>query len=190
MFNLALAAAAVVVGALLSLWLPWYGAVAPVLGGLALFGLVHLWSIRSVRSQPRLAVILSPASYGVVFVVIAATTYASVLAGTSITAWIAASGSELSDTVAGVVTGAIAGLIGAAWLDNAKDPSGALWPAGAYKAALRKAFWGAQKLDHPRSPDMELLYQAAFDDRAQNGEIEGWGFAARWRRAVVIRTYD
>jgi hypothetical protein len=188
MFNLALVAVSVILGALLTLWVPWQDMALPgALAAAAVLGLRGA-SWAWVRRAPRLAVVLSVGGYGLVTVAMVLTTYATVLVAAALPGWLGPD-QPLAVDAARVIMGAVAGLLGAAWLDDARSPSSTLWPEGAYRAALRRAYFGAGFLNFPRPPEMERLYRAVNDDRADE-DIEGWGLAARWRRAEAIRALD
>ena len=104
--------------------------------------------------------------------------------------WLGTVPEERVDHVTGVVVGALNALIGAIWLDAAKDPASTLWPQGRQRKLLFEAFSGVEKLKSPRDEAMELLYSAIYDDQVSDRDIAGWSFSARLARAQVIATYD
>ncbi len=194
MSRIILVAAAAIIGVLARyLIAPVYAALA-VIAILALaWGLVALaksW----VRSRPVVATWLFLASYGVVFGVVAGTAGLATWLAISVPGWLPNVPEGELKTVSGVVIGALNALIAAAWLDNAKDEDGSLWPQARHKSALSDAFAGADKLKTPmggaRSPEMERLYFAVYGDTADSGQVKGWGFTARLARARIVKTLD
>ncbi|WP_162894692.1 hypothetical protein [Rhizobium terrae] len=130
--------------------------------------------------------------------IIATTTYATTYISFEINGWLknlpdwlAADNGRAStkaNEIEKVLVGALNALIAALWLDNAKAPTGKLWPSGQVKAAFEKTF--RQKINEmkkkemderkpdPRRPDLE---RAVSDDQA------GWDYEALIERARSIQ---
>lgn len=83
-----------------------------------------------------------------------------------------------------ILLGAVTTYAAVMFTDDLDDAKGPVWPSTFTKRALKTAF--ERKFD-----DTSREYAAAFSDfvpaRADGtGQIEGWGFLARWQRAGVL----
>lgn len=195
MFAAVLVFVSVLLGALLALFVPvwsatwWLG-----LPLAAAFALSRLWP-GMVRSAPVLAVWLGLSGYALVFLSSAAAVYGGVvLAGVVpdvVSGMAAGRDPETVKAVSAVLSGALATLIGALWLDDARSTEGSHWPPGAYRRAIGAAFAGSDAfkvdLGQTRSPELERLYAMVYDDRVIDGTVTGWGLEARLSRARAIR---
>ncbi|NKB28688.1 MAG: hypothetical protein GKR99_14515 [Rhodobacteraceae bacterium] len=190
MFHFGLVAVAVVFGALLPYVVDPASQVLVIIAAIVICLVLWFAPTKLLRAAPRFATWLYQGGYVLVFIIIAASTaFASWLAF-AVPGWLAAVPEAQQSHVSGVVVGALNALIGALWLDAAKDPESKLWPQGRHRAHLSAAFADVDKLKGDRDSNMELLYSAIYDDQMTERDITGWSFAARLARAGIIATYD
>ncbi|SMX38990.1 hypothetical protein [Maliponia aquimaris] len=198
MFEAILVFASVLLGALMALFLPWWSALWWLgLPLVAVFAVSRVWP-GLVRSRPILAVWLGLSGYALVILSSATAVYGGVALSGVVPGWVAGLATGIdADTVkavSGVLSGAVATLIGALWLDDARSTEGTFWPPGAYKRAIGAAYAGSDLFDVPlggaRRPELERLYAMVYDDRVFDGSTSGWRLAARLSRARAIRDLD
>lgn len=189
----------VLVGGLSALFVPWHEAFLWYVIPFAVFGFLFAISLSCIRSKPVVSVWLGLSGFGLVFVTSAAAVYGGVVLAGVVPEWVANIAPENVDAetvkkVAGTLSGAVATLIGALWLDNAKSIEGSYWPAGMYKHQLGKVYAGADifnvPLDGMRPAKVERLYSIIYDTRLYDNSINGWGFWARLARARGVRDLD
>lgn len=142
-----------------------------------------------VKTRPLAAVWAFECGWLTVFVMVAMSTFIATQLGLWVPGWVTAVPEAEQKALAGVILGALSSLIGAFWLDNAKNKDGSLWPEARYRTALGAAFQDDERLEFPRDLGMEKLYAAVYLAPDPVNGISGWTFADRLARARVVAVF-
>ncbi len=87
-------------------------------------------------------------------------------------------------SVASLLIGAVSGLLGAAFYEDAAKPGSKLWPGPMFKAHLTKVYGKHPHITGRKTPELyQLLY---YDDGAM--DLSGWRFLTALKRAWRIAT--
>lgn len=189
MTKVALIAVATVFGAVARYLAPPLAAFAVLLALWALAVLAGRLAEAWVKTRPMAATWAFESGWVTAFAVVALSTFVATQLGLWVPDWVAQVPEGEQKALSGVILGALSSLIGAFWLDNAKNRDGSLWPEARHRAALGAAFEDDARLEFPRAPAMEKLYAAVYLAPDLVNGISGWSLADRLARARVVAVF-
>lgn len=152
---------------------------------------------RLLAAQPSKAIFWWQGAVLFPITLIAATTVITTLVSFGIGDWITqlppwlVDASRVSEDATGLgklLSGALATFIGALWFDDAKDPTGRLWPSGQIKSAMETTFRPRINSLKAAGEDHLPLARAATETQA-DASTTGWSYKALQTRAKIIERY-
>jgi hypothetical protein len=87
--------------------------------------------------------------------------------------------------VAGALVGAVTAFLAVLWTKDVEEATGPFWPSTQFKKGLSSAFSSA-----PGAPAGDTrAWDAVYEERVREQGPAGWGFIARYERALILRKH-